>query len=211
MNDSSAITTCRHTTLAILAGGEGRRMGGPKSNLIIERQPVLERLLDRLNWPGPTLLVSAPGREHPNGWHRFTNEVTDSVKGEGPLRGILTALEHASTNDIVVVPVDMPNINTAQLAWLVTRLQEHPEATLAVFRCPKEESYRIEPLPAALRVNHGKALVRAQLRDGHLALYQLAASTSTLLARVPSDWPVTFWTNINTPLDLVAYEQSTIE
>jgi molybdopterin-guanine dinucleotide biosynthesis protein A len=84
MNDGSAISDCAHTTLAVLAGGEGRRMGGPKGVLALDGRPILERLLDRLDWPGPTLLVTAPGREHPPGWRRFTNEVTDPVAGEGP-------------------------------------------------------------------------------------------------------------------------------
>src|SRR5271163_3705700 len=128
MSGGSAVSHCARTTLAVLAGGEGRRMGGPKGSLSLDSRPILERLLDRLAWPGPTLLVTAPGRNHPPGWRRFTNEATDPVAGEGPLRGILTALENASTNEVVVLPVDMPNITRAPLAWLAARLQENPAA-----------------------------------------------------------------------------------
>ncbi len=97
-------------------------MGAPKGVLALDGRPILERLLDRLDWPGPTLLVTAPGREHPPGWRLFTNEATDPVAGEGPLRGILNGLEHASTEEVVVVPVDMPNVTRAPLAWLAARL-----------------------------------------------------------------------------------------
>jgi len=46
----------------------------------------------------------------------------------GPLRGLLTALEHASTNEVVVLAVEMPNITPAPLAWLAARLRGNPAA-----------------------------------------------------------------------------------
>ena len=58
-------------TLAVLAGGEGSRMGLPKAELAIQDKPLLTFLLDRLKWPGPTLLVTAPGREHPPGFEQI--------------------------------------------------------------------------------------------------------------------------------------------
>ena len=80
-------------TLAILAGGEGRRMGLPKQNLEINSRPILEFLLDRLTWPGPTLLVTTPSRQHPPGADRFDAEEVDAIENQGPLRGILTAMQ----------------------------------------------------------------------------------------------------------------------
>ena len=44
MSDDSAIADCVQTTLAVLAGGEGRRMGGPKGDLALDGRPILERL-----------------------------------------------------------------------------------------------------------------------------------------------------------------------
>ena len=82
-------------TLAVLAGGEGTRMGFAKGELNIDGRPILSHLLERFAWPGWTLLVTAPGREHPSGWEGFTREVSDPEAGQGPLRGVLTALEQA--------------------------------------------------------------------------------------------------------------------
>jgi molybdopterin-guanine dinucleotide biosynthesis protein A len=189
------------TTVAVLAGGEGRRMGGPKGALALDGRPILERLLDRLDWPGPTLLVTAPGREHPEGWRRFTSEVTDPVAGQGPLRGILTALEHALTDDVVVIPVDMPNITSAPLAWLTARLGEN-EAAVAVM---VERNGRVEPLPAVFRAGPARMLVRGHLADGRLALHRLAASSKVAVVPASSEWPVDFWVNLNTPSELAAY------
>src|SRR5690349_20303809 len=106
-------------TLAILAGGEGSRMGKPKGALVIHGQPILEYLLDRFDWPGPTMLVTAPGREHPPGHEKFSREVVDPVFGAGPVRGILTALEHATTSIVVITTVDMPSIERTHLEWLI--------------------------------------------------------------------------------------------
>src|SRR5262245_61010177 len=115
-------------TLAILAGGEGARMGQPKANLRIADKSILEYLLDRFDWKGPTLLVTAPGREHPRGCERFTAEAIDPVPEQGPLRGIHTALEHTTTAIVVITTVDMPAVGPEQFQWLIARFANHPNA-----------------------------------------------------------------------------------
>jgi len=205
MSNDSTVSCCALTTLAILAGGEGRRMGEAKGALALHGRPILERLLDRLDWPGPTLLVTAPGREHPPGWRLFTREATDPVAGEGPLRGILTALENASTNEVVVLPVDMPNVTAAPLAWLAARLRDHPAAAAVMVEQPGRAPNRIEPLPAAYRATTAKTLVRAHLGDRQLSLHRLTDSSEVVVVPAPFDWPSDFWVNLNTPSDLAAY------
>src|SRR5688572_13975666 len=106
-----------HVTLAVLAGGAGSRMGRPKALLEVGGKPILEFLLDRLDWPGPTLLVTAPGRRRPPGAARFDREAVDEVADEGPLRGVYTALTHATTPALVVIAVDMPAVERADLEW----------------------------------------------------------------------------------------------
>ena len=206
MSDDPAVSHCARTTLAVLAGGEGRRMGGPKGVLALDGRPILERLLDRLDWPGPTLLVTAPGREHPPGWRRFINEVTDPIAGEGPLRGILTALENATTDEVIVLPVDMPNIMPAPLAWLAARLRENPAAAAVMVEQP-ELPNRVEPLPAVFRNPVAQTLVRAQLRDRQLALHRLTKNPQVVVVPMSSDWPSDFWMNLNTPSDLARYRR----
>ncbi len=183
-------------------------MGGPKGDLALDGHPILKRLLDRLAWPGPTLLVTAPGREHPPGWQRFTNELADPVAGEGPLRGILTALEHASTNMVVVLAVDMPNVTAAPLAWLVARLRDNPAAAAVMVQRPEGASSQIEPLPAAFRAVAAEGIVRARLRDQKLALHRLTEEDQVLVVPAPPDWPADFWANLNTPSDLAAYHHA---
>ena len=45
-----------------------------------------------MQWPGPTLLVTAPAVAHPPAADLFDREAVDPVDGLGPLRGVLTAL-----------------------------------------------------------------------------------------------------------------------
>jgi len=201
MSEDSAITHCAQITLAVLAGGEGRRMGGPKADLILDGRPILERLLDRLRWPGPTLLVTASGRQHPTGWQRFTSEATDPVAGQGPLRGVLTALENSPTDEIVILPLDMPNITLPSLAWLTARLRDYPTAAAVMIE---------QPLPAVFHTHIARPLVRAQLSNQQLALRQLAENSDVIVLPSPSDWPNDFWINLNTPTDLTGYTEGVL-
>src|SRR5262245_61943963 len=81
----------RDVTLAILAGGHSSRMRASKANLEIGGKAVLQYLLDQAKWPGPTMLITAPGGERVSGSDRFDQTHCDPVAGVGPLRGILTA------------------------------------------------------------------------------------------------------------------------
>ena len=187
-------------TLAILAGGSGTRMGMPKSHLTIEGKPVLEHILDTLAWTGPTMLVTAPGVEHPPGHQRFKTEVTDPKPGEGPLRGILTALEAGVTGTLLIATVDMPKVTREQLDWLDKQFQllEHSMA-LACKRTPEKDS--IEPFPCALRDTALEPIRRLLAMPHHSAksFFQLPG---TNVMQAPEDWPPSVWLNLNRPEDL---------
>jgi molybdopterin-guanine dinucleotide biosynthesis protein A len=185
-------------TLVILAGGAGSRMGTPKSLLRIAGKPILHRLLDRLNWPGPTTLITAPGLEHPPGHERFTAELTDSIAGEGPLRGILTALE-ATQGPIVVIPLDMPNLARDQLVWLVAQF-EKLEHCIALATRPAA-SGDVEPLPCALRPDAARP-IRGLLAAGRRSVKGLFDLPGAFVLPAPADWPASVWLNLNHPEDL---------
>src|SRR5687768_6739433 len=112
-----------NVTLAVLAGGDGSRMGRPKAELRVGDVPILRWLIDRWRWDGgPTLLITAPGRERPPGGEAFEREVSDAVGGQGPLRGVATALAAARTPIIVVATCDMPCVSAQQFRWLAEAL-----------------------------------------------------------------------------------------
>jgi molybdopterin-guanine dinucleotide biosynthesis protein A len=187
-------------TLAILAGGEGSRMGRPKGELVIDGRPILAFLLDQLQWSGPTLLVTAPGREHPPGHERFNREVTDPVAGLGPLRGILTALEHVTTPIVIVATVDMPEVVPTQLAWLRERAVELWDGEGVLIT----RGAMIEPFPSIFRQS-AAPLIAARIDAKQLSVQRLVDDPSFIAVEAPHEWGEDVWTNLNRPEDVEAF------
>jgi molybdopterin-guanine dinucleotide biosynthesis protein A len=192
--------------LAILAGGEGSRMGFPKGEMRPGGRPILPLLLERFDWPGPTLLVTAPGREHPTGWELFSRECVDPQPGQGPLRGLLTALENTPVPHVVVTAVDMPGIGRPQLEWVGRELRTWPGVVGIMLREGHGAAGRVQPFPSAFRIQ-AAPLVRRMLETNHRSLHGLLDDASILALDAPAEWGEEVWTNVNTPEDLGALEE----
>jgi molybdopterin-guanine dinucleotide biosynthesis protein A len=194
-------------TLAILAGGQGRRMGLPKSNLLISGQPILEYLLDQFSWPGKTLLITAPGLEHPPGWKRFDHEAVDPVSDQGPLRGILTALQNANTPLVITATLDMPCIRLEHLIWTVSRLTARPESLGLMFTRKLAARDQIEPFPFACRIEAADS-VASHITSNRRAVHGLLDKPGFISEPAPEDWPPSIWTNLNHPQELHQFLKS---
>jgi molybdopterin-guanine dinucleotide biosynthesis protein A len=190
------------TTLAVLAGGEGSRMGMPKGLLELDRLPILERLHRQMNWVGPTMLVTAPGKEQPPAYELFDIEAVDPVTGQGPLMGIRTALEHATTDLLVVIPIDMPTLIPTLLIQLTSALVRNSEKAMAMFRKHDADRSWIEPLPAAFTVAAGLKLVSEQWSIGHRGVKDLATLEQSLLLEIAGNPANDLWINLNHPADV---------
>lgn len=189
MNDFADVT------LAILAGGAGSRMGKPKSLLTIGGVPILEHLHRRLAFPGPMMLVTAPGRERPPGHALYSAEVSDPVLDAGPMMGILTAARATRTTYLLVTAVDMPNVTLEGLSWLIAALSRS-EAVVAMM-----SNGSVEPLPMALRLPDCLPLIEGTMASGRSSLKSL--SDGPRASRVSAEGlPPTFWANLNCPEDL---------
>jgi molybdenum cofactor guanylyltransferase len=196
-------------TLAILAGGEGSRMGQPKGLLRIGDRAILEYLLDQFAWPGPTLLVTAPGREHPPGWERFGREWVDPVAGQGPLRGVLTALENTTTEWIAVVTVDMPGVGREQLEALARGVREGDAGIM--YRHPStaaQEGFLVEPFPLLVRKTAAD-LIRSRIATGALSVFGLRDEPGFAMHNALPSWGEAVWVNLNRPQDLESFEART--
>ena len=194
-----------HVTLAVLAGGEGSRMGRPKAELRVAGVPILHHLLRRFDWPGPTLLVTAPGRERPTGHELFAREAVDPSFGQGPLRGTLTAIEHAQTPSLVAVAVDMPFVERGQLIWLAAELHRRSEAVAIMTLQRDGEATQLQPFPSAFRAA-AAALVGGLLEGNRRSLHALLDSPGIVAADAPAAWNARAWTNLNSPGDLDAVD-----
>jgi molybdopterin-guanine dinucleotide biosynthesis protein A len=188
-------TILNDTTLSVLAGGAGTRMGASKAILNVNGRPVLEHLLDRLKWPGRTMLVLTQGQASPAGADRFDRQVRDEAGGQGPLQGVRAALESATTSVIIVIAVDMLALRREDLAWYVSQLAASPDA-LGIMGT---RNHTVEPLPCALR-SESRELISASLAQGRRSLVGL--SDDPRIRRVDADsLPSRVWANANTPAE----------
>jgi molybdopterin-guanine dinucleotide biosynthesis protein A len=184
----------RDVTLTFLAGGEGSRMGKPKGFLQVAGQPILTYLLNQFAWPGPTLLVTSPGREKPDGSERFGREVIDPMAGEGPLRGMLTALDACQTPLLFLATVDMPNVKAVQANRMIERLSSESLGVMC------RHNGRLEPFPLLLRMSIAPQ-IHARFAAGERSVQKLA----DLLEVLDPNWPPNIWTNLNHPDEFAAW------
>ncbi|MEX8504840.1 molybdenum cofactor guanylyltransferase MobA [Leptothrix ochracea] len=139
----------------VLAGGEGRRMGGVDKGLQLwHGQPLAQRACQRLQPQVGSLLISA--NRHLDvygawGWPVIVDERVDGrLDFQGPLAGLLAGLRHAQTPWLVSVPCDVPLFPTDLVAHLAQHASPHTPDTVIMARSPE----RIHPvfclLPTAL-------------------------------------------------------------
>lgn len=91
MSSTRLSATSGIDAVVVLAGGAGRRLGGPKSWLDWDGRPLLLHLLERLAPLSKTrpLVVGTTGMELPRGDYE---RVDDARTGEGPLAGLAAGL-----------------------------------------------------------------------------------------------------------------------
>jgi len=205
ITDPAFESELRDVTLAILAGGRGTRMGMPKAHLQIAGRPILEWTLQHFQWPGPTMLVTAPAVMDPPGAGLFHRRAVDPVDDLGPLRGIATALEDASTDTVAVVTVDMPGVSRDVLKWLLKVLADRP--TLVGLMCKRRVDRRefVEPFPAVFR-RSALDILRGRLQSGELSVQRLCDGERIASIASSEAWPESIWANLNHPAELAAFE-----
>ena len=104
----------------VLAGGAGRRMGGPKAWLDFHGTTLLEAAVSALAPGAEEVLVAAPpGVSLPATPGR---RVYDPGPGLGPLGGIAAGLARMRSDVAVVVAVDMPRVDVALVQRLAAAL-----------------------------------------------------------------------------------------
>lgn len=185
-------------TLAILAGGRGRRLGGATKGLIVvDGEPVLARLMRLARLVERVLLVTNDAAPYAS----FSLEtVPDVIPERGAPGGVLTALEHAHTEWVFVVACDMPFVDRAAVELLCA--QRTDDAEVVCF----EVDGRCEPMVALYRRSLAERW-RAALADGASSLRDLIAAARTLrlseraLREVDPD--LRTFENLNRPEDLL--------
>lgn len=104
----------------ILAGGQGRRMGGRDKGLEpFAGQALIDHVLRRLRPQVAEVLINA--NRHLDAYRRLGTQVISDREGgyQGPLMGIWSGLSAATTPWVVVVPCDSPALPEDLVARLV--------------------------------------------------------------------------------------------
>jgi molybdopterin-guanine dinucleotide biosynthesis protein A len=108
-------------TAVIMAGGDSRRMGQDKANLLLGERTLLQSVIATLQPLFPEVIISVrQPRPEIN-----LPQVCDDPAHCGPLAGLATALERASTPWIFAVACDMPFITPALIEYLALQRADH--------------------------------------------------------------------------------------
>ena len=185
---------------AVLAGGASRRMGRDKAGIVVGAETLLQRSCRVLREAGAAPIVAIGGAADVCR-HAGVERVADRSPGEGPLGGVLTALDWAATPDVgatwvAVIAVDLVRLDPSVVRRLIdaaAAADDPPDVVVA-------RGTRDEPLVALWRVSTCRGPVAAAFADGTRAVHrawdaltlQRVAVTDALLA------------NANTPADLDA-------
>jgi molybdenum cofactor guanylyltransferase len=183
----------------ILAGGQGRRMGGAdKAFLPLAGRPLIQHVLDRLRPQVESVIVSANGDTA-----RFAAlgcPIVTDVIPQGPLSGVLSALLHAKAagaTHLVSTPVDTPFLPNDFVARLQAAAETAPEG-LALARTVDGDHPASAIWPVALA-----PLLAAFLADGGAKVTRFTDARSAQRVDFPD---AAAFLNLNTPEELAAAE-----
>ncbi|MCA1031036.1 molybdenum cofactor guanylyltransferase [Bacillus timonensis] len=153
----------------LLSGGESRRFGQPKALVSYKSHYFFEYSLTALEPVVDRIVIIS----HPQLKKRFEQLSTVDVfedlakyQGQGPLAGILTAMEKILATWFVVAPCDTPNLTTEDYRALMNFMEEGVDAVVPV------QDGRIQPLIAIYHVRI-KDKVKALLESNDLRLRSL--------------------------------------
>jgi molybdenum cofactor guanylyltransferase len=104
--------------VAVLAGGQSRRMGQDKSFVLLNGKPLIEHVLESLKTLNVDIIIitNKPGLYAEYGIQSFT----DIIPNSGSLGGLYTALEASHADYVVTVACDMPFLNPELLNYLLS-------------------------------------------------------------------------------------------
>jgi molybdopterin-guanine dinucleotide biosynthesis protein A len=186
-------------TGVVLAGGRGQRMGGVDKGLMpLAGKPMVTHVLAALCPQVATIVVNA--NRNLDQYAAFGYRVAADAIGDyyGPLAGMASAMEVATTNYVLTVPCDSPLMASDLVARLYQALaQEHAEIGVA------HDGERMHPVFALLQ----RALLpslQKYLQSGERKIDRWFARHNVAIAYF-TDEPETF-INVNDPEERAAVE-----
>jgi molybdopterin-guanine dinucleotide biosynthesis protein A len=172
----------------LLVGGESRRFGSPKALARFGGETLAERAWRLVGEACDERLALGKGDVA-----GFAFPVLDDGIGvHASIAGLVAGLRAASTDVVLVVPVDCPLLDASDLRELAAA-------------CRDAAVPQTGPLPGAYRRSALPAFERA-LADGRLRIRDALAGLDVAVVQLPLERLV----NVNTPADLEALEAGTV-
>ena len=192
--------THAQVTAVILAGGMGKRMGGQdKGQLELHGHPLIEFVLDAIRPQVAGIVINANRNQQDYALYDYP-VISDHLQGyQGPLAGFAAGLHAATTEYIVTLPCDGPQLAPDLVRRLMDALQRDA-AEIAV----AHDGARMQPVYALIPRRLLPSLEQF-LASGDRKIDRWYAQHTIALADF-SDEPETF-ININTPDDRLRLQQ----
>jgi molybdopterin-guanine dinucleotide biosynthesis protein A len=175
----------------VLAGGRSSRMGRDKGLIVYNDKPQREYIADLLRKFCAQVYVSCKTREY---IPAELNPLPDQFELESPLNGILSAFRKNDTVAWLTVPVDMPYVDEAALAYLLNQRDTNKMATCFV----DSDGKHPEPL-LALWEARAAAPLKKYYESGGISPREFLKQQNILLLQPPDK---RIYQNINTPDEL---------
>ncbi|HOU43337.1 MAG TPA: molybdenum cofactor guanylyltransferase [Anaerolineaceae bacterium] len=147
-------------TIVIEAGGKSTRMGMDKALMPFNGEPLIQRIIRRLDGVGDEMMIVA---NQPEPYRMLgLRVVPDVIPGSGALSGVHTALACASHPFVIITACDLPFVN----AHLIREAMRHlVEEDLDVV-IPRTEQ-GLEPFHAVYRRETCLPAAESAIRDGY--------------------------------------------
>jgi len=120
-------------TAVILTGGESKRMGADKANVLLSGKTLLEHVIAQLEPLFADMLISVR-KQRPD---IVYPQVVDASKSRGPMVGVKAALEVVKTDWVFVIACDMPLISTRLIQHLAELRRGHDAVVPFAFDRPQ--------------------------------------------------------------------------
>jgi len=139
----------RDITAVVLAGGQGRRMGGQDKGLIeINGKALIAILVDQLKQQISSILINANRnleRYQAMGYPVVSDQLSDY---QGPLAGFACAMTAVDTDFILTLPCDGPSLSTDYVARFIAS-----QARTGASICVADDGERLQPVHALVKVD----------------------------------------------------------
>lgn len=176
-------------TLGILAGGQGRRLGGrDKAWLLRNGEPQVLRIARQFERECAAVLVSANRDPHRYAEHGLA-ALEDRIAGIGPLGGLHALASACATPWLLTMPVDVVNTNDCLLRTLASAGGDGAAAV---------DDDGLQPLIALYRRDALRVAVAAAIEANDFSVRAMQAR----MALSPVAFHGVRFGNLNTPDDL---------